>query len=435
MEARGGDKVHELDTPMRGQRDFEARDSGFTLIEVIVAFALFLSLISASIVLLTWIQRTTRDNSYRTTGTNLAARELAVTADAFNSQTRGPKTVQINEVVNPNPLAGGTDGDPLVIDNVPYTVKRTAQWASVGSAAASTCDEGTNKELAYLRVHVEVTWPGAESRPVEMNTVLTPMKGTYSISDGHIGLRVIDTDGLPREGQAVTISGPSGTKTASTAEDGCVLFAFLTPGSYTVTLDSSGYVDLTGTKKSVQTVTVATGQLWRGTVSYDRSAKLNVAFTTTAGYALPATNNIPLMLSTSAGTFERAGTGNSRTVTDLWPYPSGYEIWAGRCLDNDPANLGEARPPVVVSDPGVTTSNVGIPLAPLSVKGTGAVTATSKPSIDNPKSPCPATTITLGNASGELKTSLPYGQWTIKIGTKSKDVLLKQATGPVTVTP
>ncbi|WP_141015616.1 type IV pilus modification PilV family protein [Nocardioides sambongensis] len=177
-----------------------ARDEGFTLIEVIVAFGLFVALVSASMVLLSTTQRTARDNTYRTTALNLAARELAITSDSFNSLLRGPESIEINQVVNANPLSGGTVGQPLKVNNVSYTVKRVAQWAAVGSSAASTCDDGTAQELAYLRVHVEVSWPGAEDRPAEMDTVLTPLKGTYSVNDGHIGVKVIDRDGLPGRG-------------------------------------------------------------------------------------------------------------------------------------------------------------------------------------------------------------------------------------------
>ncbi|TYL46420.1 hypothetical protein FXB39_13590 [Nocardioides sp. BGMRC 2183] len=416
----------------------DQRDGGFTLIEVIVAFGLFVALVSASLVLLSWTQRTARDNTYRTTALNLAARELAITSDAFNSLLRGPETIAINQVTNANPLAGGTAGQPLTVDNVPYTVRRVAQWSAVGSAAASTCDDGTSEELAYLRVHVEVTWPGGGS-PAEMDTVLTPLKGTYSVNDGHIGVKVIDRDGQPRGGQSVTINGPSGTKTAQTADDGCVLFAFVTPGSYTVTLDSTGYVDLAGAKRSVRTVTVTPGQLWRGSVSYDSAASVAARFVTADGYALPSNNNLPLMFSTSAGTVERAGTGNARTITDLWPHASGYEVWAGRCLDNDPVNTGGAREPVVASDPAVTTT-VDVPLAPLTVRrgsGSATVTATSKPSVDNPKSPCSTMTITLGSTTGgTLKTSLPYGRWSIRVGSSSAaDVTLTQAGTPPVVTP
>ena len=66
----------------------------------------------------------------------------------------GPDSVQTNLVVNPSPLAGGEAGEPLVVNGVPYTVERTAQWAPVEGEAASTCDEGTTTELAYLRVRV-----------------------------------------------------------------------------------------------------------------------------------------------------------------------------------------------------------------------------------------------------------------------------------------
>lgn len=450
--------MHEPATVFPASRKGTTRDDGFTLIEVIVAFAIFLAMVSASLMILSSAQRATGDSSRRTTALNLAARELSITADTFNSQVRGPDQVQINQVSNPNALAGGTAGQPLQVDGVPFTVTRNAQWASVGSNAASTCDEGTSSELAYLRVEVRVTWPGNE-RPVTMNTVLTPLKGTYSDNDGHIGLKVIDAAGSPRAGQSVTISGPSGNRTASTADDGCVLFPFLTPGSYTVTLNSTGHVDILGRAPSVTTAEVQAGQLWRSTVSYDRAATVRATLVPPAGFTVPAGLGgsppaVPIMLGNSAllpaGAAAATATSgtNPRTLTNLWPYASGYQLWAGRCLDNDPAytaeRTGQDRDDPVVVTPGDTT-DANVALAGVSlVNGSGSarnnVTAIQVPVRDGSGAvvdSCPSlgtfqtkdygAKVVLGtvNAGTTLKTSLPFGTWWIWNGTTWR--------GPVTL--
>ncbi len=425
----------------RGPLSAPRADAGFTLIEVVVAMTLFLVMASSTLGIIGTVIKTSRYETYRTSALNLAAREISIVTDNFNSPTQGPDSVPINKVVNPHPLSGGTTGRPLVVDNVPYTVTRTARWSPVGSAAVSPCDEGTYAELAYLRVRVEVSWPSDNDSSVVMDTILTPLKGTYSDYDGHAGVRVLDAAGQPRSGQAVTISGPDGTQTTATADDGCALFAFLTPGTYTITLNSAGYVDRNGDPRATTTAQVQAGQLWRGVINYDRAATLNVQFVTADGYALPDPNTFPLSLGNSAllpsGSAAKTGTANTRTLQNLWPYPSGYQLWAGSCLDNDPQFTGQTRELPVPAAGGVTTSTT-VELA--------AITAKTKRNdarvlwarhVDDPEDlSCPTGGLyRLGtsNAQGVLKTSLPFGDWRIWDGSSNSDPFsIRQGDSPIT---
>jgi type II secretory pathway pseudopilin PulG len=409
-----------------------------TLVEVIVAFALFAVMSTAVLASLVAAVQLTREDRARMVASDLAARELEITRDAFASVLRGPDTVTTNLVVNANPLPGGTAGQPLVANGVPYTVSRTAQWAAVGSAAASTCDEGTTTELAYLRVHVEVSWPELGDRPpVAMETVMTPPKGTYSTLTGHIGLKVVDALGGPVSGVTVTARTTAGaTKTGVTAEDGCALLAFLTPGAWSITVSRAGYVTPSGDPTGATTASVVAGQLWRGSISYDAAATLQLDLETAAGHALPPTPAMPLVLGNSAllpsGRRIVAGTGATRTVANLWPYPSGYQVWAGQCLDNDPQYTGEDREDPIDVPAGRTTHG-RVRLAPLVVRGAAgadvsAVLAPPATSDANcPTSPRP--TISLGRlgADGTLATSLPYGVWDVSsVGGATGDVVLRQ---------
>jgi type II secretory pathway pseudopilin PulG len=419
------------------------RDAGFSLLEVVVATALFLVMASSTLAIVGTVIKTTRYETYRTSALNLAAREISIVGDSFNSPMQGPDSIAINQVVNPHQFAGATDGDPLVVDNVPYTVTRTARWSPVGSASVSPCDQGTYNELAYLRVRVEVTWPqqGNGDSSVVMDTILTPLKGTYSDFEGHIGVRVLDAAGQPRGGQVVTIAGPSGTESSTTAEDGCVLFAFLTAGTYTITLNSAGYVDRKGDPRATTTAQVQAGQLWRGVINYDLAATLSVQFTTETGYALPTPNNFDLSLGNSAllpsGSSTKTGSGNTRTLTNLWPYESGYQVWAGSCLDNDPQFTGQARDLPVTADGGVTSATT-VTLAPVTAK-TKTLSARVLYAVPVPSpaaGSCPTARIPLGTsaATGVLKTSLPYGDWKIWDGATNSATfsLRKDSTTPVT---
>lgn len=418
-------------------RDAAPDDAGMTLVEVVVAITLFTVMAGSILALLGGAIRLTRDDRFHMEASILASRELEITRDAFSSTSRGPTTIDTNQVVNPSPLDSGTVGQPLVVDNVPYTVTRTAQWSEMGQTAESTCDEGGSIELAYLRVWVDVTWPGLGDRPpVTMETVMTPPKGTYSALTGHIGVKVIDASGEPFAGRTVTVTGASGTFTETTSSDGCALFAFLTPGTYQVKVQTAGYVNRNGDPSGTATAQVQVGQLWRTTIEYDQAATISATFTTETGYALPATNNIAIALGNSAllpsGSKKIAGSGNTRSVSNLWPYPSGYQVWAGSCLDNDPQYTGQDRELPVTTDPGSTVA-ANVPLGAIEVQGPANAAITAVHAADTA---CTSgQTITLGTtaATGKLKTSVPFGTWTIKSGTRTRSVTVLSGDSPRSV--
>jgi hypothetical protein len=326
-----------------------------------------------------------------------------------------------------------------VVNKVAYTVVRTAQWAPVNSAAASTCDEGTTSELAYLHVKVQVSWPGLGHRPpVTMDTVMTPPKGTYSALAGHIGLKVIDSEGKPRSGVQVTARAASGsTETGTTGDDGCALLAFLTAGSYAVTVSTPGFVNPKGDPTGTLTAQVQAGQLWRGSVEYDLASNLAVSFATVPGYPVPATTGIAVSLGNSAlqpvGSRSVPGTGDPRTIAHLWPYPSGYQVWAGSCQDADPQFTGGQRElPVEAPRGGTTTTQVA--LGAIEVHGAASMPVVAKHDADGL---CVSgETLQLGStgAGGLLQTSLPYGDWHISIGTSTADLTVSQGDPPQAVT-
>ncbi len=416
-----------------------------TLVEVIVATALFGVLASALLGVIVSMSRSSGEAGTRTVATNLAVRELEITRDVFVGATRGPDRVEANQTTNPNPLPGGTAGAPLVVDGIPFTVVRSTQWASVSSTGGSTCDDGTEQELAYLKVKVAVSWPGLGSRPpVTMDTIMTPPKGTYSNLTGHIGLKVIDRFGAPQGGIRVVVTAANGaTHPTTTSSDGCALVAFLTPGAYTVRVDKPGYVNEQGDPTGTLSAPVQAGQLWKGTISYDRAASLRVTASTAPGYTVPNLGSIAVTVGnpgiTPAGSRAIAGSGSSRTVTNLWPYPSGYQVWWGGCNDNDPQFSGQVRDLPVTTDPG-TLATTDIVLAPVDLEDrrNKVYVATQHVTAQTADNGCPGgASITLGttDSDGKLRTSLPYGTWTIKRqdggGTVGTVNVVKDLTGSI----
>jgi prepilin-type N-terminal cleavage/methylation domain-containing protein len=392
-------------------------DTGLTLIEVVVAMALFLILLTSSMSVLLVALKTTAVNRDRVAAANLAGRELEIVRDQF---TRGPETVKLNQVTNENPLTGGPQS-PVVLDNIHYTVVRTAQWSAVGAAAAaaSACDNGTYEELAYLRVNVKVYWDRMSGNPISMDTILTPPKGTYSSSStGHIGVKVLDAAKKGAPGHTVTIVGPSGTFTGISAADGCTIFPFLAIGPYRVTVNDNNYVNLSA---DPLTATVLAGAMSRVFIDYDKSASILVTFTTLTGHNPPTDKDIPVSFGNGSlllGAIDKPGTLDG-LFTDLWPFQSGYQLWAGDCLDADPY---PDRNVAVQSLPGITTP-ANVDLAPVHITGPNGATVRA---IHGPDNSCPSgDIINLGViAGGKLDTSAPYGKWTLTTqttGTRSGD--------------
>src|SRR4029453_8469264 len=182
-----------------------------------------------------------RGNRNRSAAAYVAARQLEeVRARSFTSVALGT-----------TPCAYTTTSCNLPS---PYTVTQNVVWASPGSTSTS-CDVPTTSGagLAYKRVTVTVTWP--DMAPVASQTVVTPPAGTYDPNEGHILVQAYDRDALPLAGQTVTLSGPE-TASQTTTSDGRALFAYLSPGPYTATMSTTGYVDRQGGQPTSQSVGV-----------------------------------------------------------------------------------------------------------------------------------------------------------------------------------
>jgi prepilin-type N-terminal cleavage/methylation domain-containing protein len=408
-------------------------DDGVSLVEVMVALLLFAVVSSGVIAMLNLSVKETRDGRNRVQAAQLAARELEIARNQFTSKAAGagPASLVLNSVTNANPLtAGAAAGSPLVVDGTPFTVVRTAQWTGANSAAGvSACDSGGSGKLTYLHVRASVTWPHmGRTPPVVSDTILTPPAGVYSGSTtGHIGVKVVGASGSPQAGVTVTLAKAGLTvQNGTTSSDGCAIFAFLDPDTYTVTLSGEGlsgvYVDGNRQSTSVQTVGVTAGAMQRQTFSYDKAAALSFTFRAPpGGYSLPASglDALPIRLSASIlqpnGAEAFTGSGTPRVVSPLFPTAAGYGYAFGTCASNATAATAAAQP-------GVTTSVVYTP-PPVTVTVSQDSDGTAVPNATVVATQvadggCPApSTLTLGTtgATGRLATSLPMGQWTLSV--------------------
>jgi type II secretory pathway pseudopilin PulG len=406
---------------------------GYSVVELLVAVTVFALVFAAVSIGIGRALEVNRGNRNRSAAAYLAARELEeVRAQSFTSVALG-RTTCVYTTSSCNLPS-------------PYTVVQDVAWTSPGSTTSSCgVPSASGSTLAYKRVTVTVTWPDMGGvAPVTSQTLLTPPGGTFDPTDGHIVVQVFDRDALPLSGQTVSLSGPE-TASLATDSDGCAFFAYLDPGTYTASIATSGYVDRQGSQPASQTAGVTASQITRVQFDYDQAATLSVGLVAPSGSVIPTgTYGIAMTVANSNLTvgyksFQQAatGSGTTRTITPLFPYASGYQVWAGDCADADPASYsGGSRGAILASNPAATTSgSANLDAVDVVVKRSGvAVSGASIQASHAAGTGCTAgetlTTTTTTDSAGKLRLALPYGTWTIKATSGSRT-----ATGSVTLDP
>ncbi|WP_426566851.1 type IV pilus modification PilV family protein [Angustibacter sp. McL0619] len=395
-------------------------DSGFSMIEAIVAFgvlSVFAIALGVTLVNAMGVSKSARE---RVAAANLAAREIEIVRNKFaTSDTDAMAVANAGTVTNGSPLAGSSN----VVDGVSYTVRREVQWMPIGNGA-SACDGGSLVSYPSLRVSVEVSWPNMGStKPVVSQSMLTPPKGTLDdVTLSYVAVKVTNAAGGPSDGVLLTIAGPGGTFNQSTDASGCAVVQVGSAGTYSATADMAGWVDQTGVQRSVLTpITVSAGAMQRVAMTYDVAATLDVTVSNIdpATYRMPATigqisytqPNVPAIGSQRVLPL----TGGTATMTGLWPTTSGYSPWGGGCSDSDPAaTTGVSRITPVVVPPGARRAAVA-KLAAVKVTTMVGSTVTGGARVTATSITCPSQPVldlgTSDSVTGLLLTSVPYGQY------------------------
>jgi len=415
-------------------------ERGLTLLELVVAIALLSIMMIGIAATVSSGLNLSRTDRNRSVAANLAAQEMDTVRES-NFTTLVSRTTTQN------------------VDNVPFSVRRDLTWVSK-SATSGPCD-ASGGTPQVLRVEVTVTWPDMHGvNPVQTDTVMSPPVGSYDPNTGHIAVKVLDRDANPQDNAVVNLSGP---KTASlpTNEQGCAFFTFLTPGTYTVTLATTGDVDRQSNPNPAQVVGVNLGQISAVQFDYDQAASLNLTLQPSSGGVLPT--DLPLTIANSHflgnGTQPYSGTGTSRTIGNLFPAEEGYTVWPGQCADADPQGQqivggvaagaywpNAVRAPAVATTPGATTvGTVTVPTVTLTVKdGTGTavpgVSLTATHAADNICTAGETHVLGTTDANGQLVVGVPYGHWTVSVagrtaqgGTWPQLVVDPNASSPTTL--
>jgi prepilin-type N-terminal cleavage/methylation domain-containing protein len=384
----------------------EATDDGFTLMEVVVAMAIFTIFVMAVLGLLVRTTDVARDNSRRNAGTNLAQQQIEA--------ARSLSALSIPD---------GKQVTNQTVDGIVYTVTQTSKYVASG-ASGSTCS-GSSNTLAYKLVTVTVTWPNMGStKPVRTDTLKAVGIGN-DVSDatkGTLAVGVVDSDGNPVPDVVVTLS--TGT-VFTTGDDGCVIFTGLAPGTYTATANQTGYVGILNNQStSLTNLGVSAGLIAHGTLYYDKARSFNVAFDAPAGSYVPPT--LPIRFSDtviseytlpactsplSAG----CSTGAPGTVKEI--YPAVATLKAGACTETTPSSVGaDLRPDT--SEGSTVTIPVAAPNVTVQHYVSNAYISGRQVTFTHTTGCSESYTYTVTAGTG-TRIALPYGTWTVSIASIS----------------
>ena len=401
-------------------------DTGLGMTEVVVALMVFSVIAVGMAYSLISMTRLTTDDRAREVAASLASQEIDIVRaipDPFDVHT---------------PLIPATQ----TVGNTTYTITRSVAWVSTTGSTANCGTGGGN--LQYKKVNVSVTWNGMMSlqNPVVADTILSPATRLNDPSYGTILVSVLGADGTGRSGVSVSVTATSGGAAVGAVDptdiDGCAYVLQVTPGTYSVKLSKTGYIDYNQIASPSLSVTVAAGTSQTANFAYDSQATYNVKYASGyVGAKLPATLTTNYLSSKGA-----YSTTSTATPISLYPLSEGYAAVAGSyastsstssgCLAVDPVNwaastykgvsMAQGVRQVVGVAPGGTGS-INVPMGVVAVKvPTGATSFLAHGGVDlsgtgDPGCAQPTdykfTWTTAPTAGSTVYLALPFGTWTI----------------------
>ena len=263
---------------------------------------------------------------------------------------------------------------------ITFTIAQSAAWVNESTNACGGTGNGAAGTQPILAMTETVTWPDMGStHPIVAQTDVAPPAGYYSNSLGNLAVDVVDSNGAPVVGAAVTITGPTDAGPILTGATGCAFAAFLNPGAYAVSASLAGYVDMDeNLTATASNIAIGAGSTVGWTLHYAPAAQVPISYTST-----PAQMPAPTTTTTAAGATTTTDDGAAATTTtttpsgtvtyptngypvtvndaaylsapvtysaplagalQLWPYSNGYDIYPGGCADNDPATYSTLTP-------------------------------------------------------------------------------------------
>ncbi len=423
---------------------------GFTIVEVLVAVTVLVIAMLGAALLFENAILASGNTRNRVVAANLATAQMETVRGLAADPTQFTAIPQGQTVLPVNPAAPNDQR----VNGIQYTVTQDVQFVGQ-SSTTSTCDTPGASTGQIMQVSETVTWPDmGGTAPVRSVSTLAPPVGAYSASSGSIAVKVFEASGAVSGNISVQVTGPT-TLTQQTTAEGCAYFAFMAAGTYTVTITEGTGVGDQEVVAPVQTASISVGQTASLQFQYDGPGTVVATLPSPANTpgAPPYATGMSISVANTGlepyGQFTFAATGDTTTSPGLFPYASGYTVYAGNCTDNNPLGKDTSRnpfyptaAPVPVAVPAGGSVANAVPLYTVAahVNDTGgvAVPAASMTALETSyaapyaavctsgtaTSPAPTLGLVTTDATGDSITAMPLGHWTLeaKSGPKSGSV-------------
>lgn len=410
-------------------------DAGMSIVEVLTAFVVFSIIAIGMVASMASMTKLTADSDNREAATNLAAAEIdrvQAISDAFAVTNQPAQTI--------------------TVDGVPFSIDTKLTWVGADGSANGSCGTaGSNSNLLYKSVNVQVSWPGmVANNPVRADSALAPASRVNDPSFGTILINVKGAGGNPRPGVTVTVvNKATGAALADpidlTDADGCTYVLKVNPATYTVKVSRTGYMNPLQQTFTVVDKTVTAGNTTSVGVDYEQAASFALKYGANAAAAPAQQPIIPTGLTTTfvygPSTYQVAGTAS--------PLPlyadASYTAIAGNtltCAANDPVNwqanatqvAGMRVPPVGAAPGGSAVLPIAMGIATAKATADGTLTAVQQSSGPAGTPACATpTTLTFGAVTNNstYTVALPYGSW--KLSVKKSDGSFSAINSNITV--
>ncbi|GAB6904004.1 prepilin-type N-terminal cleavage/methylation domain-containing protein [Kineosporia succinea] len=397
-----------------GRRRRGPDDAGMSLLEVVIAMAIFSIGVTAVLGLLIRTDQVASGNLRRSTAAGLV--------DQYLEAARAQAALD---------LTNGRNIDLPKVNGIEYKVTTNVSVLTSDATSSACTTAAGSARLAYKLVRVAVTWPDMGLvQPVTGDLLRAIGPGAIDSTKNSLAVQLSDANGKPVAGVTVALNG--GTTTQTTGDDGCAVFTGLADGAYSATANQAGYVGTANTQSAPsRTVNVtatqsstgngaAVGTLSKVDLPYDTARSLTYTYASPMSGVTALASGIPLRISRSGLTETTvsatcASSSTSMCLTTTTPpqiqalYPGTYTVKAGSCT---PA--GPSQGQVNIQDAAASGGAVSIPMGALTIQVKGLLGSSSRLVTITPSSSCPAgDSYTVNVPAAGTTVLVPYGSYVL----------------------
>jgi Tfp pilus assembly protein PilV len=305
-------------------------EAGFALIEVVVS-AMVLAIVALAVL----------SGIDAANGASAREKARAVAANLAERDQERLRAMPVALLKDPPAMP------PTEVDGVVYTIKSETRWITDDLGGEPSCGSATN-QVEYMQIRTTVTSKyvnGKKLKPITVDSLVAPTQ-EWVEDHGTLAVKVVDRTnvkgvaGIPVAAVSTSFTPP----TAVTDATGCAVFKSVPIGSYTLRLNTAGYMNRDGEQLSEENQTVVAKTISIATMVYDRATSARATVTTHVPRQVWSTSNTKASKARHVSLVNGASVGLHRTfaptsppqpivdATALFPFAENdYSVFTGMC--------------------------------------------------------------------------------------------------------